>query len=136
MTLFEPNENELIQGNITVVVACKNEEEFLPRLLSSLSGQSYENFELVLVNDHSTDNTGMIMENAKSIFPSIQLINAVGFGKKNALKEGILNSKNDFIITIDADCSPVKKWIETILRFSNNFPSDFCLLYTSPSPRD
>ncbi len=127
MPLFEPNENELIQSNVTVVVACKNEEEYLPRLLSCLSSQSYLNFELVLVNDHSADNTGLIMENAKSIFRDIQLINAVGFGKKNALKEGILNSRNDLIITTDADCSPVPNWIETIVCFSTNFPTDLII---------
>jgi cellulose synthase/poly-beta-1,6-N-acetylglucosamine synthase-like glycosyltransferase len=125
--LFEPNKNELIQSNVTVVVASKNEEEFLPRLLSCLSSQSYLNFELVLVNDHSADNTGLIMENAKSIFRDIQLINAIGFGKKNALKEGILNSRNDLIITTDADCSPVPNWIETIVRFSINFPTDLII---------
>lgn len=124
---FEPTGNELVNTSLSVVIACKNEEEHIRRLLSSIAQQSYQNFELIIVNDHSTDRTKRIIENVQTEFSKIQLIDAVGFGKKNALKEGIQLATGNLIVTTDADCIPSFLWLESIVHFQNHNPCDLII---------
>jgi poly-beta-1,6-N-acetyl-D-glucosamine synthase len=124
---FEPNGIEQLDSMISVVVACKNEENKISTLIECLSQQTYQNFELILVNDHSTDSTCDLIKSKQANFPNLKLLDSIGFGKKNALKEGILIASSDFIITTDADCTASNRWLETILSFQNKFPSDLLI---------
>lgn len=125
--VYSPYGVEKSETNISVVVACKNEQGNLQSLLSCLAQQSFQNFQLVLVDDHSTDNTLKIMERVKSSFPDIQIVRANGFGKKNVLKEGIELATGDFIVTTDADCLPSYHWLETIVSFQNRYVCDLII---------
>jgi cellulose synthase/poly-beta-1,6-N-acetylglucosamine synthase-like glycosyltransferase len=124
---FETADNELTNVPVSIVVACKNEEQNIERLLLTLKQQNHQNFELMLVNDHSTDNTEQIIENARPDFTQLLLINATGHGKKNAIKEGILKAKNELIITTDADCAPTMNWLETIISFQSQNKCDLII---------
>lgn len=110
-----------------VIIACRNEENNLKNLLDALQKQTYKDFELIIVNDHSTDATAAILESAKEYFQDIQIIENTGYGKKQAIKEGILHSKSDFIITTDADCIPTSTWIATVCNFQIQHPSDLII---------
>ena len=115
---FRPSKTEKnFSGSISVVIACRDEEEYLPQLLNGLKQQSKQQFEIILINDHSTDRSVELMLKAKEDFPDLKIINALGYGKKNALREGIYAASGDFIICTDADCLPEKEWIETISAF-------------------
>jgi cellulose synthase/poly-beta-1,6-N-acetylglucosamine synthase-like glycosyltransferase len=124
---FEPNGNESVDIKISVVIPCRNEEHHLRRLLSSLAQQSYRNFELIFVNDHSTDTTKKIIEKVQPEFSNLRLIDATGFGKKNALKEGIKITTGNLIVTTDADCIPSFLWLESIACFQNDSPGDLII---------
>lgn len=106
---------------VSVVVTCRNEEKALPRLLSCLSRQTYQDFELILVDDHSTDHTLQIMKEATHA--NVICIQAQKQGKKSAQAEGILTASGDLIITTDADCEPVAEWVSTIAQFQCSNPS-------------
>ena len=114
-------------GNVSVVVACRNEEKRLPALLAHLRQQTNQQFELIIVNDHSTDRTSAILSDEKGDFAKIKIIDAVGSGKKNALYEGISATTSDFIICTDADCMPHKQWIETITTFQSEQNCDLII---------
>ena len=79
---------------VSVVVACRNEQENLPRLLKSLSAQNYpdELFEVIIVNDNSTDKT---FETASDFcdIKNIVVINNKGTGKKQAIRTGRMQRK-------------------------------------------
>ena len=124
---FEPDGKVSNHTKLSVVVPCRNEEEFLRRLLSSLAQQSYQNFELILVDDHSTDRTFRIMKSVEDAFSDIKIINAEGFGKKNALNEGIQLASGNLIVTTDADCVPSFLWLESIVNFQNECRSDLII---------
>jgi len=113
--------------DVSVVIACRNEEKNLNKLLDALHNQTFKNFELIIVNDHSTDATSGILESAKALFPEIQIVDSTGYGKKEAIKEGILHAKSGFIITTDADCFPVPTWIETICRYQLQHSADLII---------
>jgi biofilm PGA synthesis N-glycosyltransferase PgaC len=127
ISIFVPKGNELILTGISVVVACKNEEEHVRQLISCLAQQSYQNFELIFVNDHSEDATRNYIKSAQLTFPKIQLADATGFGKKNGLKEGILKATGELIITTDADCLPSFHWLESIACFYMKYQSDLII---------
>jgi len=127
LNAFVPKGNEQIHTKLSVIVACRNEESHIRQLIGCLAQQSYQNFELILVNDHSDDATRFHIKAAQKSFPSIRLIDATGYGKKNAIREGILTSENELIVTTDADCLPSYHWLESIVCFSRKYPSDLII---------
>ena len=111
---------------ISIIICAKNEAENLKANLPQILSQEYSNFEVVLVNDSSTDNTLEIMKNYKAKHNNINLVdvktNETFWGnKKYALALGIKVSKNDFLVFTDADCVPnSNKWLAHISgNFSN-----------------
>ncbi len=127
--LFESDEHaDLDSGlSVSVVIACKNEENNLPKLLTCLQLQSYQNFELILMDDHSSDATLSVMKTARLLFVNVKVIVAEFNGKKNALKEGIMAASGSLIITTDADCLPGSDWLRVICSFQQSHPCDLII---------
>lgn len=100
---------------ISIVVAVRNEEKALPVLMTSLATQQYDQnqFEVILVNDHSTDQTSTLLLDLQRKYPEIKIITILssGIGKKRALTEGIQLAKGEIILTTDADCKLPPRWI-------------------------
>jgi poly-beta-1,6-N-acetyl-D-glucosamine synthase len=103
---------------VSVVVACKNEEKSLPSLLNSIALQDYlhDLFEVIIVNDNSTDKTSDIVSGI-NWSGNIRTIDNNAQGKKQALRTGILAARGNLIITTDADCTAGKGWIRTIAGY-------------------
>ena len=93
--------------NFSVVVPLFNEEQNIETLVNEifLSLKNYNNFELILVDDASTDKTGYILNNLKNKnFKNIKIIkNKQNLGQSSALLEGIRFAENKIIVTIDGD---------------------------------
>jgi poly-beta-1,6-N-acetyl-D-glucosamine synthase len=106
---------------ISVVIAFRNEGKNLPGLLASLEKQSLSKamFELILVNDHSTDNSEVLLNHTLKQTglrgKTISLKDKSG--KKQAVLEGIKQASGKLIVTTDADCTHPEKWLETIHAF-------------------
>jgi glycosyltransferase involved in cell wall biosynthesis len=102
---------------ISVIVCAKNEEENVKKLLPLLSNQDYTNFEIVLIDDASRDETLEVFEEFEKLHKNIKLVkvenNEAFWGnKKFALTLGIKAAKNDHLLFIDADCYPnSNQWI-------------------------
>ena len=111
----------------SVVICCKNEAQHLPALIDALKNQSYQHFELIWVNDHSTDVTQQILEASLDFFPDAQIISSPAPGKKKAQQAGILAANGNFIVTTDADCIPRTKWIETLVAFQLQQQADMII---------
>lgn len=104
---------------MSVIIACHNEEENLPRLLTDISIQEYDQdlSEVIVVDDNSTDTTAEIARSFKGI-KNIMVLNNRGKGKKQALRTGIEASSGSFAVTTDADCRVGRKWLKTIASFA------------------
>jgi len=113
--------------SISVIICAKNEADNLKKNLPLILKQDYPGFEIVLVNDSSSDNTLDIMKAFKTKHNNIKLVdvktNETFWGnKKYALTLGIKASKHDFLVFTDADCQPnSNKWLEHI---SGNFSNE------------
>jgi glycosyltransferase involved in cell wall biosynthesis len=100
---------------ISVVICARNEAENLKAYLPKILQQDYPDFEVVLVNDASTDATADIVLELSKIYPALRLVSILekkGMGKKAALTAGIEAAKNNWLLLTDADCYPLSKnWI-------------------------
>ena len=112
--------------SVSVIICAKNEAENLKQFLPHILEQEYPDFEVVLVNDDSSDNTLKVMEQFKAKYPNIKIVDvktieAFWGNKKYALTLGIKAASNRFLLFTDADCKPVSKlWIQEISRHFSN----------------
>jgi glycosyltransferase involved in cell wall biosynthesis len=103
--------------SISVIVCAKNEEENVINFIPMLAEQNYPNFEIVLIDDASSDSTLDIFEEFEKQYSNIRLVkvrnNEAFWGnKKYALTLGIKAAKNEYLLFTDADCYPNSKdWI-------------------------
>jgi len=124
--ILRPIEQKLY-FSISVIVAVKNEGKNISNCLSALVNQKYPQnlFEIIVVNDGSKDNTVQTVNNLISKFPNIRLLNSDDLdsplkGKKRAITAGIMQSKSEIIITIDADCQVENNWLNSIISNFND----------------
>lgn len=103
---------------VSVIVACRNEEQNLPALLNNISLQDYKRdmFEVIIVDDNSNDRTYEIASEFKTI-KNLKVLRNKGRGKKPAIRTGVEASSGNLIITADADCSVGNSWLKTIIPF-------------------
>ena len=108
--------------DVSVIICAKNEANNLRSFLPLIAQQNYFDFEIVLVDDGSTDSSLEIIQNFKNKYESdhlsIQIITisrGKNKGKKAALSKGILASKNEYLVLTDADCKPISTdWLHEI----------------------
>jgi cellulose synthase/poly-beta-1,6-N-acetylglucosamine synthase-like glycosyltransferase len=105
---------------VSVIVAARNEESTIGRVLECLAHQDYPSYEIILVNDRSSDNTSSIAEEFQLSCPALQRIDITSAStqmpsKKYALAQGIASSKGEILCFTDADCSPPPAWISSLV---------------------
>ncbi len=116
--LFLPGDHEPALS-ISVIIAARNEEENIGNLLASIDAQTYPKqlFEVIVVDDHSTDNTTGVVKNFEFV-KQIQLqADHINSFKKKAIETGIAAASGDIIVTTDADCVVPNNWLKTIAAF-------------------
>ncbi len=103
---------------ISVIVCAKNEEDNVKEFVPLLMQQDYPDFEVVLIDDASSDETLELFEAYEKQYPNIKLVkvqnNEAFWGnKKFALTLGIKAAKNEYLLFTDADCYPAStQWIK------------------------
>lgn len=105
---------------ISLIVCAKNEGENLRNHIPHWQSQNYPNFEIILINDASIDDTLEVMEHFAENDARIQIVDvknieAFWASKKYALTLGIKRAKNSRMVFTDADCLPASKdWLTII----------------------
>lgn len=109
---------------VSVIVCAKNEKENLQTLIPIVLNQKHSNFELVLINDASADDSLELMQQFEKQDKRIKIVNvenneAFWGNKKYALTLGIKAAKHNHLLFTDADCVPASDdWIQSM---SNQF---------------
>lgn len=109
---------EALNKPVSVVICAKDEAKNLEKHLPAILEQEYPNFEVVVVNDCSEDDTEVLLEKLKEKYSNLRstfIKKDLKFkhGKKLALTIGIKAAKHDLLLLTDADCMPVSKnWIK------------------------
>lgn len=116
---------------VSVIICAKNEPENLKQNLPLIIQQDYSNFEIVLVDDNSSDDSLEIMESFTEKHKNIKIVKVKPIdkfwgNKKYALTLGIKAASNNFLLFTDADCQPIsKQWIKSM---ASNFTSSKSLV--------
>lgn len=101
---------------VAVIVAARDEEAAIPELLRALSASAYRAFEVVIVDDGSTDRTADIVRGHMTNDDRVRVVQVTPREprKKNALTAGIESARHELLAFTDADCRPGPLWLSAI----------------------
>ena len=99
---------------LSVLVAAKDEEENIETCVRTLMDQDYPDFELIVINDRSSDRTGQILDRLAAEYTArgderlrpvhVTELRQGWFGKNNAMREGVARASGEWLCFSDADC--------------------------------
>lgn len=92
-----------VKQMISVIVPVYNVEKYLPRCIESILGQTYSDWELILVNDGSTDKCGRICDGYALKDPRVKVIHISNGGVSNARNKGLDSAVGEWVAFVDAD---------------------------------
>lgn len=105
----------MLEIRLSVIIPSYNEEQRLPRTLKMvdeyLKKQAYK-YEILVVNGGSTDRTEGVVKAAMAEVQNLRIVNIAGRGKGYAVRQGMLNTKGDYRVFMDADNSTSLNQVE------------------------
>ena len=107
---------------LSVLLPAHNAEKHLPEAIASVLGQTHSDFELLLLNDGSTDRTLEIAEEFRARDARIQVITHGNLGMGAALNQGMQFAKSDWIVRLDADDVMLPQRLERHIAFVERYP--------------
>ncbi len=121
------NNTRLPATHFSVIVPARNEENNIKNCLASILQEAYppELFEVIIVNDHSTDETENIVLSLQKQYSNLFLLNLkdhldkkqLTAYKKKAIEMAVLQSKGNWIVTTDADCIVTANWLSNFDQY-------------------
>lgn len=120
-------ENELM---FSIVIPAYNTEKELPRCVESILCQSFDQYELIIVDDGSADHTGELIDKYSSENPHVIGIHQQNMGCSEARNTGVRNAKGKYLLFVDSDdrwgdANALKKLSKVILE-KDEYPDLIC----------
>lgn len=115
---------------ISVLVAAKDEEANIGTCIRTMLQQDYPRFELLVINDRSSDRTAQIVEEIAACDSRVRLVNIASLpegwcGKNHAMWTGIKQAKGEWLCMIDADCRQTSpRTLSTAMQYATDNKSD------------
>lgn len=103
---------------ISVVMSVYNGEKYLKEAIESILSQSYKDFEFIIINDGSTDNSLNIINEYKQKDPRIKVISRENKGLIESLNEGVKMAEGEYIARMDADDVSLSNRLEKQLKYA------------------
>lgn len=125
---------------LSVIICAKNEYLYLKKHLPLILEQDYPDYEVVVVDDASEDETQYLLKELCEKYPHLKVVNFkknVNFfsGKKFPLALGIRSAKNEFLVLTDADCYPSSsQWLRLMQRNYHDEKTQIVLSYSPYVP--
>ena len=101
---------------VSVVVAIYKSERFLDKLITSILEQTYSNLDIILVDDGSPDNSGLICDRYASKDDRIRVLHKLNGGACDARNKGIEKAEGEYLVIIDGDDWLAPDYIEYLLH--------------------
>jgi len=109
---------EVVAGLVSVVIPCYNQAHFLGEAIESVLAQSYPNFEIIVVDDGSTDDTSEVARR----YPGVRLVRQENKGLSGARNAGLAHSEEEYVVFLDADDRLLPDALETVLEHLEAHP--------------
>lgn len=90
---------------LSIIIATFNSQKTIGNTLESIANQTYKNYEIIIVDNNSTDNTLSICNFYKNVFFNFKIISEKDDGIYDAINKGIINSSGQWIYNIGSDDS-------------------------------
>lgn len=119
----------------SIIICARSEQNNLSQHLSSVLDQNYPEYEVVVVDDCSYDNTGEVLEKFSGQYDHLKIATIkedkyYTHGKKLAQLVGIKGAKYEHLLFTDADCKPVdKEWLRNMMNHFTNSETEIVLGY-------
>lgn len=110
-------------NKFSIIVPVYNTESYLVRCLDSILNQTYDNYEIIIVNDGSTDGSKKIITDYQKQYPEkIKVINKKNGGLSSARNKGVSKADGDYILFVDSDDYIEKGLLKTLNTKTKDFP--------------
>ena len=105
---------------ISVIMPCYNTEKYVEETLKSVLNQSFKNYEIICLNDGSTDGTVQILNKYQKLYSNIRVISNENHGVAYERNIGIQSSKGKYIYYMDSDDLIRENCLETLYNYAEN----------------
>lgn len=116
-----------MQPKVSLIVAIYKSEKFLDKLIQSLVNQTYSNIEIILVDDGSPDNSGVICDKYAATDARIRVIHKKNGGACEARNVGMNAATGDYIVIVDGDDWLELDYVEYMMRIIQETGSDMAI---------
>jgi cellulose synthase/poly-beta-1,6-N-acetylglucosamine synthase-like glycosyltransferase len=108
ITIVRPRGQSSHDLSFSILVPCRNEAENVSELVATLGALDHPRYEVIFIDDNSTDNTGDLLSQAVRVRPTMKVVSAPALpdawmGKPWALSRGLDHAHHEYIVTVDAD---------------------------------
>ena len=108
----------------SIIVPVYNREKLIIQCIESISKQTYKNYEIIIIDDGSTDNTANIIEEKYKDKKNIKYYYQENSGPYNARLTGVMHSKGDYIMFVDSDDWIEEESLSTLNEYLKKYKAD------------
>ena len=129
LAYYESPQDRTHKKPVSIIICAKDEANNLRKHLPSILNQDYPDYEVIVVNDCSEDETEQVLKNFKKKHKHLKISTIkkdkkFGHGKKFALFIGIKAAKNEWLLLTDADCyAETNQWLFTMQKSFKKYTS-------------
>lgn len=114
---MEGKQHEFVSGLVSIVMPCYNGEQFIQETIDSVISQTYKNWELLVVDDGSKDNSYSLIKEYTNRDSRIHLIQQKNAGSAAARNNGIRRSRGQYLALLDSDDIWLPGFLDSQVRF-------------------
>lgn len=100
---------------VSIIIPIYNAEKFISKAIKCVLNQTYKNFELILINDGSTDKSGYICDQFALTEKKIKVIHQNNRGVSAARNNGIMHASGEWVCFLDSDDEVSPKWLQSYI---------------------
>ena len=112
---------------VSLIIPVYNTEKYILECLESVCAQNYDNYEVILIDDGSTDKSAELIQAFIEGKPKFKLIKKQNGGISSARNVGIAESKGKWLTFVDSDDFLKEDFLSNMMDKLNDYPADFCM---------
>ena len=111
---------KMINKKVSIIIPVYNNENYISQGIESVENQTYKNYEIIIIDDGSTDDSLKLCKKFEKRNDKIKVISINNGGVSNARNIGIKNASGDYVCFIDSDDYVMPTYIESLIKKMNN----------------